>query len=122
MSLHHARPGEPIDIRPLGPSLRDTPSKALVRSDQIEVLRLTMMAGETRPPHEISASAITLQCLEGVVEVTAYGVTQSLGEGTLMFLAAGVPHSLRAITDTSVLVTLFLNRAPLPEATLAPGA
>ena len=114
MSLHHARPGELIDIRPLGPALRDTPSKALVRSDQIEVLRLSLVAGETLPSHEIAASAITVQCLEGVVEVTAYGVTQPMEAGTLLFLAAGVPHSLRAITDTSVLVTLFLNRAPLP--------
>lgn len=111
MSLHHARPGELIDIRPLGEALRATPSQALVRSDQIEVLRLVLQAGENHPDHDVSASAITLQCLEGQVALHAYGVTQTLSTGSLVFLAAGVPHRVSAITDASLLMTLCLDRS-----------
>lgn len=110
MSLHHARPGELIDIRPLGAALRDTSSQALIRSDQIEVLRLILKAGEARPSHEIAASAITLQCLEGEAMLDAYGVSQTLSAGELVFLAAGVPHRLNAITDCAILLTLCLDR------------
>ncbi|AHV92330.1 hypothetical protein [Bordetella holmesii] len=112
MSLHHASPGELINLKPLGAALRDTASQALVRSNQIEVLRLILKAGHSQPSHDIAASAITLHCLEGEVSLTAYGVSQPLSAGTLVLLAAGVPHHLTAITDCAVLVTLCLNRAP----------
>ena len=114
MSLHHARPGERIDIRPLGAALRDTPSQALVRADQIEVLRLILKAGDIQPSHEVAASAITLQCLEGQAMLDAYGVSQALSPGELVFLAAGVPHRLSAITDCAILLTLCLDRGPIP--------
>lgn len=111
MALHHARSGELIDIRPLGPALKDTPSRALVRSDQLEILRLALLAGQTLPPHGIDASAITLQCLEGAAELGAHGTTQRLEPGTLVYLAPGVQHQVKALQDCSILVTLFLDRA-----------
>lgn len=110
MALHHARSGEIIDIHPLGAALSRTPSRALVRADQLEVLRLNLPAGQALPPHDIEHSAITLQCLEGVAHLLAHDRTQALEPGTLVYLAAGVEHSVTAQTDCSILVTLFLNR------------
>ncbi|MBO9353613.1 cupin [Bordetella petrii] len=111
MALHHARSGELIDIRPLGAAVKDTPSQALVRADQLEILRLTLPAGEALPPHDIERSAITLQCLEGALELDAHGKTQRLEPGVLVYLAPGVQHSVTALQDCSLLVTLFLDRA-----------
>lgn len=111
MALHHAKSGELIDISPLGAALKNTPSRALVRADQLEILRLNLLAGESLPPHDIERSAITLQCLEGVLELHAHGKVQQLAPGMLVYLAAGVEHSVTALQDCSVLVTLFLDRA-----------
>ncbi|MBV7486758.1 cupin domain-containing protein [Bordetella sp. BOR01] len=111
MALHHAQSGELIDIRPLGPALKDTPSRALVRADQLEVLRLALLAGQTLPTHDIERSAITLQCLEGAAELEAHGKTQRLEAGVMVYLAPGVPHRVVALQDCALLVTLFLDRA-----------
>ena len=111
MALHHAQSGELIDIRPLGPALKDTPSQALVRAGQLEILRLVLPAGQALPAHGIDTSAITLQCLEGVAELDAHGATQKLEPGALVYLAAGVQHRVVALQDCSLLITLFLDRA-----------
>lgn len=71
---------------------------------------MILKAGEAQPSHEVAASAVTLQCLEGEATLDAYGVSQTLSAGRLVFLAAGVPHRLSAITDCAVLLTLCLDR------------
>ncbi|HYG45645.1 MAG TPA: cupin, partial [Bordetella sp.] len=81
MALHHAQSGELIDIRPLGGAVKDTPSRALVRADQLEILRLALPAGQTLPTHGIDRSAITLQCLEGAAELDAHDRIQRLEPG-----------------------------------------
>ncbi|MCD0503766.1 cupin domain-containing protein [Bordetella petrii] len=111
MALNHAQSGELIDIRPLGPALKNTRSRALVRADQLEVLHLTLPAGHTLPPHDIAHSAITLQCLEGAAELQAHGKTQKLLPGTLVYLAPGIQHAVTSEQDCALLVTLFLDRA-----------
>ena len=111
MALHHARSGELIDIRPLGAAIKNTPSQALVRADQLEVLRLNLPAGESLPPHDIEHSAITVQCLEGALELRAHGTARRMEPDTLVYLAPGVEHSVIALEDCSVLVTLFLDRS-----------
>ncbi len=45
----------------------------------------------------------------------AYGVNQALSPGERMFLVAGAPHRLSAITDCAVLLTLCLERGPIPS-------
>lgn len=40
MALPHARPGEPIDIRPLGVGLPAANTVALFKSDDLEVMRV----------------------------------------------------------------------------------
>jgi quercetin dioxygenase-like cupin family protein len=61
-------------------------------------------------PHTTSGE-LTVQCLEGKVEFSAEGKTQELSAGRLLFLAAGVPHSMKAVEDSSVLLTIVRRRA-----------
>lgn len=76
MVITHAASGELIDVRPLGATLRQTSSSTLVRADHLEVFRFVLVAGKTAPDHNASG-AITIQCLEGEVELEAHGRTDT---------------------------------------------
>lgn len=110
MSIPHAASGELIDVRPLGGNLRQTSSRVLVRADHIEVFRLVLAAGKTEKEHKASG-AITIQCLEGAVELDVRGRTQMLHAGSMMYLSDAEPHALKALEDSSLLVTMLLRRA-----------
>src|SRR5690606_39970795 len=64
-----------IDVRPYGRSLPDQQTTTLIKTDQLEVLRLVLPAGKAIPPHRVSGE-ITVQCLEGSVEFIADGKEQ----------------------------------------------
>ena len=85
MSQHHPAPGELIDIRPLGDRLTDSASIALARTDDLEVMRVIMLKGKSIPTHSIPGE-LTLQCIEGTVEVQALGRTLPLQAGRMIYL------------------------------------
>jgi quercetin dioxygenase-like cupin family protein len=109
MATKHASSGELIDLRPLGAPLDDSQSTTLLRDEQLKIMRLVMPAGKKLPDHAVDGP-ITMQCLEGVVEVVAHGNSKTMRAGDLMYLASKAPHSLRAIEDASVLVTIVVER------------
>jgi quercetin dioxygenase-like cupin family protein len=65
--------------------------------------------GKAFPSHRV-AGEITMQVLEGRVEIEVGGIPQILGPGQLMHLEGDVDHSLRGVEDASVLVTIVLMR------------
>jgi quercetin dioxygenase-like cupin family protein len=109
MAIRHAASGELIDVRPLGENLRQTSSTTLVRADHLEVFRLVLAAGKVAPVHKASG-AITIQCLEGAVELEAHGQMQILRAGNMVYLSDGEPHAVKAVDDSSLLVTVLLRR------------
>lgn len=111
MALPHSESGDLIDVRPLGTRLENTPSHAIFKGDDLEVMRLVIKAGKTMPEHSVDG-AITIQCMEGAVELDAHGRQQVLQTGEMVYLAGGVPHALRALADCSVLVTVALQPKP----------
>ena len=72
MAIHHASSGELIDIRPLHDKLKTTPTTALFKSSHLEVSRTVLRAGKDVPPHDV-VGEMTVQCLEGRVELAAAG-------------------------------------------------
>ncbi|QDZ29152.1 cupin domain-containing protein [Noviherbaspirillum sp. UKPF54] len=104
--LHHATSGELIDVRPLAEKLRQSMSTALLRTDDLEVMRLVLPADKSVPEHHV-AGEITLLCLEGTVELQAHDKTQVLQAGRMIYLAGNVPYALRALEDASVLMTML---------------
>ena len=108
MAIEHAQPGERIDIRPLGAELANARTVALFKSTQLEVIRMVLVAGKPVPAHEVPGE-ITIQCLEGRIEVTFEGRSQPLAAGEMLFLAGGVRHGLVGLEDSSVLVTIALG-------------
>lgn len=109
MALPHVRPGEIADARPLGSALPSSQTTTLIRAEQVEVIRLVLPAGKEIAEHKAKGE-IVVQCLEGRVAFTAFGKTQNLGAGQLLYLPTGAPHALKGIENASVLLTVLLPK------------
>ena len=108
MAIHHASSGEVVNLL-LGRDLPTAQTTTVVKTDQLEVLRLVVPAGKDIPRHQVSES-ITVQCLEGRVIFTTGEKDQELSAGQFMYLAGGEPHALRGVEDSSLLVTIWLGK------------
>ena len=109
MAIPHAKPGEVVDVRPLGSALASSQTVTLLRAEQVEVIRLVVHAGKEIPEHKAKGEVV-VQCLEGRVAFTAAGKTQTLEAGHLLYLPAGEPHSVKGIENASLLVTVLLPK------------
>ena len=110
MALHHALSGELIDIRPLKSNLKNATTKTLYKSNRLEVFQMVLLANKAMPEHQVTGE-ITVQCIEGRIEFTTAGTRQLMRAGDLVCLAGGVVHALKAVEDSSVLVTILLHSA-----------
>jgi quercetin dioxygenase-like cupin family protein len=108
MAIPHIKSGEAIQLS-LGTALCGATTTTLVKTTDLELIRLVLPAGKIIPLHK-APGEITVQCLEGRVAFTAEGKTQELTAGQLLYLAAGEPHALQAIEVSSLLVTLLLAK------------
>lgn len=108
MALPHASPGEARDVLPFGPRIAEQKTHALFKSSDLEVMRLVLLAGQSLPPHKV-AGEITIQCIEGELDIQADGRSHALSAGQLLFLPAAQVHDVRARVDASALVTLALK-------------
>jgi quercetin dioxygenase-like cupin family protein len=109
MALHHAKPGEVVDLKPLGLGLKEATTMAIVKTGHFEAVRLIIPAGAEIPQHKVSGE-ITLHCLEGHVELGVLPTPIALTASEWVYLEGGAPHSVKAIEDTSLLLTIFLHR------------
>jgi quercetin dioxygenase-like cupin family protein len=106
MALPHAKPGEVVDVQPLGAALASAQTQTLLRAEQVEVRRLVVPAGKEIAEHKAKGE-IVVYCLEGRVAYTAFGKAHHLEAGQLLYLPTGEPHSVRGIEDASLLLTVF---------------
>ncbi len=108
MAIPHASSGQAVDVGPLGARLGQEVTVALFKAQDLEVMRLVLMAGKGLPPHRVPGE-ITIQCVEGALEVSADGQSHVLHAGQLLYLAGGVTHGVLALQDCSALVTVALR-------------
>ncbi len=108
MAILHAKSGEPVDVHPLGDRFSAAKTSALIKTSHLEVIRLVLPAGKEMPAHKVDGE-ITVQCLEGRVEFRSESSTCELTECSLLFLGGGELHSLFAIEDSSLIVTILLK-------------
>ncbi len=114
MAIRHAPAGEPFDVGPLGARLEGARTVALFKSEDLEVMRLVLLAGKALPPHKV-AGEIAIQCIEGRIEVTTDGQPQVLCAGQMLFLAGGVVHGVVALENASALLTIALRASAAAE-------
>ncbi|HMF38013.1 MAG TPA: cupin domain-containing protein [Isosphaeraceae bacterium] len=111
MSLPQAKLSDVIDVRHPGPAPPGAPSSTLAKTATLEVRRLILAKGQAIPTHQ-APGEITVHCLEGRITFTACGATRELNAGQMLVLAAGEPHSVVGLEDSSVLVTKLLPANP----------
>ena len=105
MALTHAKPGQPINLAPLGDELTAVATHALLKTHSLELIRLVLRADQTMPLHELRGE-MTLLCIEGSVDITLPGSHRVLNAQQLLLLPARVPHSVRALENSSLLLTI----------------
>jgi quercetin dioxygenase-like cupin family protein len=114
MAITHAKPGEIVDVRPLGAALSDTSTWTIVKTETLEVIRIVLPAGKQLPPHKVPGE-ITVHCLEGRVEFRVGESKRELTAGKFLYLEGGSEHSLYAGENSSLLVTILLQRMHAPN-------
>ena len=108
IAFPHATSGQPLDIHPLGERLATAKTTALFKSRDLEVMRLVLLAGKSLPPHKVPGE-ITIQCLEGRLDVGLEDTTVTLAAGQMLFLAGGAIHAVHAVVDATALLTIALK-------------
>lgn len=107
MAQQRTASGQLADSRPLGSRLSGSKTVAILKSAQLEVIRLVLQAGKGLPEHA-APGEITVQCIEGCVDFRASGAVHSMRAGDLIHLGAGEPHALSAVESASLLLTICL--------------
>lgn len=107
MAISHLSSGEVASLLPLGDKLEQTPTTAFFKDERLEVMRIVLPAGKRMPAHAVDGP-ITVQCIEGEVDFGMGDTHRVIRTGDLLYLAAGVPHELAAIKNSSLLVTIVL--------------
>jgi quercetin dioxygenase-like cupin family protein len=115
MAQEHAASGDIIDVRPLGAALHEHVTTAFFKSPQMELMRLVLPSGKAMREHKV-AGEITVLCIEGEIEFTTPTLSRRLGAGQLIHLAAGEPHALLALVDSTALLTICLAPAATASA------
>ncbi len=109
-----AKRREVIDVLAAKAVASEATPRTLAKSETLEIRRLSLPKGREIPTHHAQGE-VTVQCLRGRIAFTAGGTTYEMRTGQLIVLAAGEPHSLVGLEDSSVLVTKVLpGRVPAP--------
>ncbi len=106
MAIQHAQHGDVIDVRPLADRLASSRTITLIKTAHLEVIRMILPAGKMLPEHKAHGEII-VQCLEGDITFTTMGEPKRLRAGDMLYLAAGEPHELVAVEDSSFLLTIM---------------
>ncbi len=120
MALAHAQPLDVINVRPLAEQLHQTKSHSLLKTEKLQLMRVVLAAGQSMPEHHV-AGEVTVQCLEGEVQLSTPGRSCALAAGEVMALPPNASHALLAISDSSLLVTILLHQVPGQESQGGPG-
>ncbi len=79
----------------------------IIKSRTIRVLDIQLPAGEEIAEHK-APGEITVHCTTGEVEFTTMGKTKRLKAGHLLCLPASELHAVKAVENSSVLVTISM--------------
>jgi quercetin dioxygenase-like cupin family protein len=108
MATHHASPFEIVNLATWAQDLPSNQTKAIVKTQDMELARLVFPAGTVFSDHKVSGP-IVVHCIEGEIEFTAMGEAKTLQAGELLYLMPNELHAIRAITDAVVLLTIIFK-------------
>lgn len=108
MATHHASPAEVVDLETWAQDVPNEQTKAIVKTDEMELVRLVIAAGKEIPTHKVTGPII-VHCINGKIEFTAMGKTQMLMPNQLLHLMPDEPHLVKAVEDSVVLLTIIFK-------------
>ena len=107
MAISHLSSGDVANVRALGNELDETSTNAFFKDQHLEVIRMFLRGGRWIAEHAVKGP-VTVQCLEGEVDVITGDTHRVIRSGDLLYLEAGAAHELFAIQNSSLLVTIVL--------------
>lgn len=109
MSIPHAFPGMAAELQLPDELLSEADTFVLVKNDAFEAIRMAVRKDyEVCHDHHVPG-AITIQCLTGRIALTSGGDTNSLKTNQWSFLPGGVPHTIKGVEDSLVLLTVMFR-------------
>jgi quercetin dioxygenase-like cupin family protein len=106
MALAHSRPGEKVHLPSLAAATK-TRAVALVKTKAFEAVQLVLRAGDQIARHAVPGHA-TIQCIEGSA-ILETDRRIELSAGDWLYLERGEEHSISAVEDGSLLVTILFE-------------
>lgn len=97
--------GEVLPLRPESIDWTLSDHTSVLRLDGLEVIRLVLPAGKKLPKHQAPGHLI-LQCLEGRIHFSTETKTFDITAGYFVHLPAHEPHSLEAVEDSLLMLTI----------------
>ncbi len=108
MNKGHIKFGEAVNLDNLRNDLDPGATHALVRSEEMEVIRMVLPKGKQIAEHKVRGE-LTIQCMKGEVEFEVGGATQILKEKDWLALEKEVMHALRVKQDAVLLLTILFT-------------
>lgn len=108
MNKGHVEPAEVINLHTLNEDMPPDSTFALVKSSDMEVIRMVLPDGREVPEHSVKGE-ISVQCLKGKVHFDTENKTQVLNEGDWLYLNRNHPHTIHSKADSVLLVTILFT-------------
>ena len=108
MATHHAEPGKVVDLETWASDLPDEKTKVIIKTNELELVRLVIPAGKVIPRHKVSGPVV-IHCLYGEIFVNVKGKSTDITTGQLIYLNPGEPHSLRSVSESIVLLSIIFK-------------
>ena len=108
MSLPHVKSGQVLDLMNLPSEMLGDSTFALVKTSQMEIIRMVLEEGKKIPQHKVVGES-SVQCLQGKVIFKTEESEQTLEPGSWIYLDGSIPHSLEALANSVLLVTVLFE-------------
>lgn len=103
------------DLENFGPRLPHLMTKIIERTEEMEIQVVNIKAGDVS--YRIAPGPLVAQCLTGEIELESPEITNKLSACQLKHLKANKLYSIRAISDSTVLIIIAFQ-ASNPENTI----
>lgn len=80
----------------------------LLKTDSLRVIFRSFSEGASLPTHK-APGPITVHVLDGQIEFTAGTQTTPVRKGEVLALESGVPHSVKALSNSAILITVAVR-------------
>jgi quercetin dioxygenase-like cupin family protein len=111
MNQGHIKSGEVVNLETLKGDMDVDASYALVKTDDMEVIRMAVHKGKTTDEHSIEGE-MSVQCLKGNILFVVDGNARDLTPGDWLYLKKKQNFSYSVKEDTILLITiLFTNKS-----------